>query len=165
MIDDSQPSDPAPLIDPALLPFLDQAEFSLRDAEHHARSIYLAFSRIHPEEITPQTIETFHDLIERWYRSHRKWIGLCREQCREVEAISSLAVRPTKSVDLTTVVEASGTESGNANEPQSVLQRLNKAAEILFTAAFMVFCSLFMIAFGIICISLAFRFFLQFTKV
>lgn len=165
MIDDSHPSDPAPLIDPALLPFLDQAEFSLRDAEHHARSIYLAFSRIHPEEITPQTIENFHDLIERWYRSHRKWIGLCREQCREVEAIGSLVVRPAKSVELTTVVEASGAESGNANEPQSVLQRLNKAAEILFTAALMVFGSLFVIALGVIILSLAFRFFLQFTKV
>lgn len=106
MIDDSQPSDPAPLIDPALLPFLDQAEFSLRDAEHHARSIYLAFSRIHPEEVTPQTIEAFHDLIERWYRSHRKWIGLCREQCREVEAISTLAAKSVK-----TVVDSSKTQA------------------------------------------------------
>jgi hypothetical protein len=135
-------------IDPDLLPFLDQAEFSLRDAEHHARSIYLAFSRIHPEEITPQTIESFHDLIEQWYRSHRGWIGLCRQQCREVEAIVDFAK--------SRLATESVTESAPVAE--SALPRIQKTTESVFAVALLVFCSLFIISFGLIVVALAFRF-------
>lgn len=144
------PLHPFHQVDDETRSFLDLTEFSLRDTERIAHGIYLSFSRIHPEEITPQTIDQFHSLIEQWYRSHRNWISVCRSRCREIESKSAL---------VQSSLDAAGSASVSIHTPAASLEDwyLWKFSNQLFTACFLVFLSLVFVAMGLISIGLAFK--------